>query len=386
MSGDTELNDETARPRDGIGLALSGGGYRAMLFHVGAVIRINEARLLPKLKRVSSVSGGSITAAVLGLSWKSLDFQLGGADAGVAKNLNEKLVEPIRSLASETIDGWSIGLGILTPGMTIGDFVARSYNRRLFRDATLQDLPDDSDGPRFVINATSVQTGSLVRFSKPYFADYMVGRVLNPTIPLAQAVAASSAFPPVLSPVTIDLEPDDFEVDPRCPLQKHPFNDRWVLSDGGVYDNLGLETVEKNYRTVLVSDGGARIAPEESPASNWAEHSKRILEIIDNQVRSLRKRHLIDAFRNGSRSGTYWGIRTNIADYGNPSTLPAPHSKTLLIAETPTRLKALSTVKQNQLMNWGYAVCDAALRTHATEILPPNFAAPTNFPFDGGLE
>ena len=65
------------------------------------------------------------------------------------------------------------------------------------------------------------------------------------------------------------------------------YNDKWVLSDGGVYDNLGLETVEKNYRTILVTDSGAKIAPEESPASNWAEHSKRILDIVDNQVRSL---------------------------------------------------------------------------------------------------
>src|SRR4029079_13151348 len=127
--------------------------------------------------------------------------------------LDEKLVVPLRKMASETIDGWSIGLGILTPGMSIGDYVARNYNRILFNDATLQDLPSDAEGPRFVINATSVQTGALVRFSRPYAADYLVGRILKPQIPLAQAVAASSAFPPVLSPVTIDVDPADFEVD-----------------------------------------------------------------------------------------------------------------------------------------------------------------------------
>jgi NTE family protein len=71
-------------------------------------------------------------------------------------------------------------------------------------DATLQDLPDDTSGPRFVINATSVQTGALFRFSRPYLADYRVGRILNPTVELA--VAASPAFPPVLSPCTIDFD------------------------------------------------------------------------------------------------------------------------------------------------------------------------------------
>jgi NTE family protein len=362
-----------AAPREGIALALSGGGYRAMLFHVGALVRMNEARLLPKLRRVSSVSGGSITAGVLGLNWKQLAFQAGSANDGVAQNLNEKLVQPIRSLASETIDGWSIGLGLLTPGMTIGDYVAKNYRNILFGDATLQDLPDDTEGPRFVINATSVQTAALVRLSKPYAADYLVGQIAKPEIPLAQAVAASSAFPPVLSPITIDVDPDSFDATTRGPLYQQPFNDTWVLSDGGVYDNLGLETID-DFQTILVSDGGAKIAPEGSPAANWAEHSKRVLDIVDNQVRSLRKRYLIESYRNESRSGTYWGIRTNIADYGNPTVLPAPHADTSRLAETPTRLKALSRQKQNQLMNWGYAVCDAALRTHAAD-----------FPFEGGI-
>ncbi len=76
--------EERVAPEDSIGLCLSGGGFRAMLFHVGAILRLNEAKLLPKLGRVSSVSGGSITAAVLGLHWKKLHFQ-----EGVASNLDE---------------------------------------------------------------------------------------------------------------------------------------------------------------------------------------------------------------------------------------------------------------------------------------------------------
>jgi len=379
-----EDRDEPKEPRDGIALALSGGGYRAMLFHVGAILRLNEAGLLPKLKRVSSVSGGSITAGVLGLNWTKLTFQTRPDGAMVAADLDERLIQPIRKIAAETIDGWSVGLGVLIPGMTIGDFVARNYSRYLFGEATLQDLPADSEGPRFVINATSVQTGDLVRFSKPFAADYQVGQIMAPRIPLAQAVAASSAFPPVLSPVTIDVDPDDFKRDRETPLQQRPFNDAWVLSDGGVYDNLGLETVFKNYKTLLVSDGGAKIAPEGAPASNWAEHSKRIIDIVDNQVRSLRKRQLIDAFINGTRTGTYWGIRTDIDDYQISPTLPALHPRTLQLAKVPTRLKAMSEPLQNQLMNWGYAVSDAALRAHCADLLPPGFP-PAAFPFPGGV-
>lgn len=181
MADDTDTpddgDDQPDAPRDGIALALSGGGYRAMLFHVGAILRLNEAKLLPQLKRVSSVSGGSITAGVLGRNWKHLDFQPGRPDAGKAANLNTQLVAPIRKIAGETLDGWAIGRGLVTPWMTVGDFVTKYYRDLLFDDATLQDLPDDAAGPRFVFNATSVQTGALVRFSKPYAADYLVGRI-----------------------------------------------------------------------------------------------------------------------------------------------------------------------------------------------------------------
>ncbi len=57
---------------DGIGLALSGGGFRATLFHCGALWRLAELGYLPRLSRISSVSGGSITAGVLGLKWTKL--------------------------------------------------------------------------------------------------------------------------------------------------------------------------------------------------------------------------------------------------------------------------------------------------------------------------
>ena len=52
------------------------------------------------------------------------------------------------------------------PGRPIGQRVARAYDRRLFHGATLQNLPADGEGPRFVINATNVQTGKLYRFSR----------------------------------------------------------------------------------------------------------------------------------------------------------------------------------------------------------------------------
>src|SRR5688500_342236 len=92
------LEAERERREEGIALCLSGGGYRAMLFHVGVLWRLNEIGLLPKIKRISSVSGGSITAAVLALKWRnSLRFENGGAT-----NFTEKIVDPIMHPAART--------------------------------------------------------------------------------------------------------------------------------------------------------------------------------------------------------------------------------------------------------------------------------------------
>ena len=353
-----EAGEVREQPESGIALCLSGGGYRAMLFHVGALWRLNELGYLPELDRVSSVSGGSITAATLGRNWHRLKF----AEDGVAAEFVPQVVDPLRRLASKTIDLGSVIGGILTPRRGIGGNVARAYRKSLFDDDTLQNLPDR---PRFVINATNAQTGSLWRFSKPYMADYRIGVYPDPDVELAVAVAASSAFPPVLSPVRLSVDPTKYSQRDRGPLHMLPFTSDVVLSDGGVYDNLGLETAWKRYTTILVSDGGGQMAPEPSVHGDWVRHAVRINSLIDNQVRSLRKRQTIAGFERGDRKGAYWGIRSDIDRFAPPGGgLPCPPDQTLALATTKTRLQSMPDALQERLINWGYAVCDAAMRTH----------------------
>jgi NTE family protein len=361
--------------QEGPALCLSGGGYRAMLFHVGALWRLNETGTLARLQRVSSVSGGSIAAALLALRWPRLGFD---PATGVAARFVDELVEPLRRLAAHTVDLRAILTGLLLPGTTVADRVAASYRRWLFGDATLQDLPDT---PTFVINATNVQSGALWRFRKEYLRDWRVGEVPRPRLPLAAAVAASSAFPPVLSPATLRLRDGDFRPGSGQDLQRPPYTTRVRLTDGGVYDNLGLETAWKRCRTILVSDGGGALYPEPWPWRLWPLHAIRVLFIIDNQVRSLRKRQLIEAFRAGLRSGAYWGIRSNVLDYQLADALPCPHERTLRLADLSTRLAALGAASQECLINWGYAACDVALRRH----VDPGLAPPRGFPYPCGV-
>jgi NTE family protein len=366
-------HDDPTTPQDGIALCLSGGGYRAMLFHLGALLRLNELGVLPKLARISSVSGGSITAGFLGLKWRNLAFDANG----VSPVFQQEVVAPIRGLAERTLDEGAILSGILSPG-SISDKVAKAYQKHLFGNATLQDLPPDP--PRFVINATSVQSGALFRFSRPFAADYRVGQILNPRIELAVAVAASSAFPPVLSPLRMELNPAVWAPasgQPSEDLHKEPYLSEVVLTDGGVYDNLGLETAWKRYKTILVSNGGGKMQAEPDPHGDWARHALRVNDIIDNQVRSLRARQVIGSFEAGERQGAYWGIRTDIRDYELPDCLSCDFGKTTSLANTPTRLKQLDDVVQERLINWGYAVCDAAMRKHVVKTA----AKATAFPF-----
>ena len=357
-------------PSPGIGICLSGGGYRAMLFHLGAFLRLFELGLLQKASRISSVSGGSITSAKVALEWTKLKTR---------EDFFEHVVDPIRTVAGKTIDVPAIAAGLVLPGR-VADYVAFAYRALLFGRSTLQDLPGR---PEFVINATNVETGTLWRFSRAVMADYKVGEIGRPDLPLASVVAASSAFPPFLSPFLLRVAPGDFS-------KKFTKDERLLknisLADGGVYDNLGLETVWKAYRNVLVSDAGAALQPDPSPPAAWARQAKRDIDIIYGQVSSLRKRQLIASYKakegeRGWRRGTYWGIGSDVEHYNLAGALPAPIDRTTELARVRTRLSRLPNALQERLINWGYAICDTAVRKHFGQPNNP----PAAFPYQGGM-
>ena len=346
------------KPDPGIALAVSGGGFRATLFHLGSLWRLNQLGYLPKLERISSVSGGSITAGYLGLKWNALQFDA----AGRAANYEQLIVTPLRAFCTKDIDVLAVGAGALIPGKKASDFVEKTYRDSLFGDATLQQLPDR---PRFVINSTNFATGVSFRFSKPFAADYRIGMIKDPSFRLSLAVTASSAFPPVLSPVVIHPDPNAFTRTDGADLYDAPgYRQELILTDGGVYDNLGLETVWNRYDTILVSDAGAPFAFTAAPDTSWAKQALRAADVATAQSRALRKRALIADFEDKARQGVYWGIMTEIAAYKLADALPVPLARTQELAAMRTRLSEFNEQEQCHLINWGYAVCDAAMRTH----------------------
>jgi NTE family protein len=343
----------------GIGLAVSGGGFRATLFHIGSCWRLLELGVLPQLTRISSVSGGSIFAGVLASHWTAL------ANGPTVETYKHLIVDPLRQFCRLHIDTLAIGEGLLSPGRSISDAIEDKYRQYLFQDALNQLV----DTPTFVFNATNLQTGRSFRFSKPYMGDYRIGLIRNPTLPLARVVTASSAFPPFLSPVILD-HPGHFEAVEGADLNgRAEFTDRIYLSDGGVYDNLGLETVWNRCQTVLVSDAGAPFGVGDVVETDWVKQTLRALDVATDQARALRKRALIDDFQRSVRAGTYWGIDTRIAKYQLPDAMPCTDQNVQPLAQLRTRLNPFNDQEQEQLINWGYALCDAALRKHVPDII-----------------
>ncbi len=358
-----------------MGLAVSGGGFRATLFHLGAFWRLNEIGYLKKIERVCSVSGGSTAAAMLGVKWKRLDFD----EAGISRNFRAEVAAPLQAFCAEDVDVPAVLGGWLSLIKSPADIITRRYDR-LYRGAALTDLPRDDEGPRFIIYATNLQTGVSFRFSRPYMGDYRIGRVDNPDVSLALAVAASSAFPPVLTPVTLDGRKRAWrDWDEPGLADPAPYRQTVYLSDGGVYDNLGLEAVWDRFETVLVSDAGAPLVSDsKTPLLKFSQVKKtlRVLDITVNQARALRKRRLIDDFRRQVRKGAYWGIATEIEGYGLADAMVKDNAVTASLQKVRTRLNPFSDKEQGQLINWGYALCDAAVRRHVQGGLP----APASFP------
>jgi NTE family protein len=354
--------------RKGTALALSGGGFRAALFHVGSLIRLNELGLLSLIARVSSVSGGAITAGRLAVAWNRLRFQ-----NGVATNLAEEVVSPVRDFCRRDIDRRAVALGVLSPFRTIGDVLSDIYDDDLFDNTKLQSLPD---APRFVFSTTNLQTGRLFRISKPYMADYRVGKIDAPDLTVARAVAASSAFPPVLSPVTIDtsrmawqrLEGSDLYDDVR-------YRGVLQLTDGGAYDNLGLQAVD-DFSVLLVSDAGAPFGFATNGYTSWLHQPLRALDIATDQARSLRKRYLIGLAAVRKQKVAYWGIDSAIDEYGLLDALPTTAAVIQPLAHIRTRLNPFDATEQGQLINWGYALADSAIRRYG----PPVVGPPASWP------
>ncbi len=363
---DITLGPETGEPdRNKLALCLSGGGYRATLFHTGGLIRLNELGILSKLNAVSSVSGGSVLNGILAVKWGRLDWT---REPGIASNFPEEVVKTVLDVTSidfrtpplvtdRILRFWE-WIKLICTDYSAANLLQKQYEDHLYGTAT---LADQKDGPEFVFCATNMQTGVNWRMSRLRVGDYQVGYQPPDGLRVSEAVAASSAFPLAFPPLVLKFDPAKFAGGKLVPGDNE-MRERVVLTDGGVYDNLGLEPVWKSHFNVIVSDGGKPMFMKEEQRGFVVNRLARCQEVESNQVVALRKRMLIALFKSDHHAGAYYGLRSWHKKYeleGSVGYEPAVIDK---IENVRTDFNKFSDGEKACLINHGYTLADAAAR------------------------
>ncbi len=377
--------------RQGSGLSLSGGGYRATLFHLGALRRLNELGLLHRIDEISSVSGGSITAGQLGAAIQKKGGRL--TNVLTPTEWDEHVAGPLHQLTQEDIRTWPILKRYLVPwnwpfSSTAINTVAETLEEDL-TNVMVKDLPEKPD---FVFNATELSFGANWEMRKWRMGSYRTGYLVP--VPgdwsLGRAIAASAAFPPVLQPMIVDADITQFKgyfwdthedtirtmdkpyvstIDDHCwktgSWEKGMKDLR--LSDGGVYDNLGLEPIWKDREYLFVSDGGMTL--DAHADEGFTSRLARWTGIMSEQAAAVRKRMLILLEKvleegNTPAKSVYWSLSQGSED-------PPGYSKDLaanFLSYIRTDLDGFNEVERKVLENHGYFVADQAIRKQSKHL------------------
>jgi NTE family protein len=365
--------------RRGVGLCLSGGGFRAALFHLGALRRLDELGALAQIDTLCSVSGGSIIAAFLASRIVATYKDRRPPAAGSwFTDWEGQVAAPFRALLGRDFRTGPLLARFLPwnwfrPSTSVRA-LATLYERRL-TPLKLVDLPAR---PRFVLCATDLVFGVNWVFERGRLGDYQAGYCTPPADwPLARSVAASSCFPPVFPPLPLGLPASGFGDGHWQGPDRERLVGQISLSDGGVYDNFGLEPVWKDHATVLVSDGGAPF--DYQVASTPLSRVFRYTAIIQNQAIAMRKRWLMSDLAAGVLQGTYWGVAGAPSRY---DTAAQGYSKDLamkVIGTIRTDLDPFTEGEMAVLENHGYLLADVALRRYVPSLFgtaPPPLAVP----------
>lgn len=300
-----------------IGIALSGGGFRASVFHIGVFKALAENGYMNNIKYISSVSGGSFTIALI----FKLNNNQWPTDQEYLQNILPKLKEYFTD----------IGLGkkaifrLISPKhwkniFSRANIIAYSLKKDWNITSCLSDLPVL---PVWEINATTNETGKNWRFSQEKMGDWQFGYIMKPQFNIADAVAASAAFPGFIGRFSFETSAytNWHDFDWKDKKFKNKTKDiqfqKLHLSDGGLYNNLGEEalvdklgeTLISNINFLLVSDATQTLKIEESKSVfNPLGRTLRLIDITMDQIKLLRVRTLHNFFDKSPNSGLYLKI------------------------------------------------------------------------------
>ncbi|TWU08050.1 patatin-like phospholipase family protein [Stieleria varia] len=360
-----------------IALAFSGGGVRATVFHLGVLARLARQDLLGNVKIVSSVSGGSLAA---GLVFTSAGFRWPDSD----QYLHEVVPRCLSLLTTRNVQRAYVLKSLLRPwrllsgrASVLGDALVDHWGIT----GSLSDLPVE---PRWIINATCYQTGKNWRFQQDLMGDYQTKYVTDPDFRLSHALAASAAVPGLIGPLLIRSKHhrwSEFRDDAWCKIPpKYQYLHLW---DGGVYDNLGVESLFKPGEGLregtdyLIVCDASRPLGSETRQSRWRpgylKASLRLVDVATDQVRSLRARMLMEHFKSNPGTGAY--LRLGLSTQriyarsdsdGKPS---LTHDEVRQVSQIETTLRRITHSEFSLLFRHGFEVADAMLSTYGKDAL-----------------
>jgi NTE family protein len=349
--------DEEEQPS--IALVLSGGGIRAMAFHLGVLKLLAERGMLERVTRISTVSGGSLLVGLMfqecQLVWPSSEDFLSKVYPSLRSRLCSRSLQwgAVRQLRRPT------NLGFI---LSRANLLARTLSVEWGITSKLTDLPRL---PEWSINGTTAENGKRFRFKATEMGDYELGYAAPGNFPLASAIAVSAAFPGGFGPLTLDASKFTWKRRPwGAPAGSEQVVDigyrRLHLYDGGVYDNLGLEPFFDAGRgksklageSIVVSDAGAPLAPGFSFGAFNMFRLKRVADIMADQAHALRVRTFATYLQSASGRGALIYI-------GTPLTSTGPCESAEYAARFPTTLRRLGSDEFDRIASHGYRVTEA---------------------------
>ena len=299
-----------------IGLALSGGGYRAAAFHLGTLRKLHEMKILDDVDVLSTVSGGSIVGADYSIALTDKNYSYKTFETEFILKLKKSVIARILTsvtfilivimtliwiasivffqLSEYPVISWIVlfaGFFLLFRYQfkifPVSKIIEGIYDRIFFKKTELTQL---SSRPVMAINSTNLDTGRQFTFSKTRMSDstYDYPKTSVPVFnvnqfPVSRAVMASSCVPFAFTPV---------------PINWSFFNNkdqaktiRPMLIDGGVFDNQGMHklTSEKSSYScdiVITSDAGNRLSSS-NPYKNVISLLIRSMDLFMNRIKNF---------------------------------------------------------------------------------------------------
>ena len=347
-----------AEPRQPfVALALSGGGARAMAFHLGCLRALHDRRILPKVRVISTVSGGSVIGAYY--AYGPSDFETfdknvvlmleSGIQGAIAREVLftsqlPKILSTLMVTGTLSLASWCMRvllslvrrlIGLPTLGIerrlataarrlpiwgSLSTAFERALSRRLFGSKTMADV--GRSNLEVVINACDLRTGTAFRFGSRRSGGWRYGEIAGPTPSVAKAVATSAAFPILLPPL---IETFDFRKGDR------KYRDKVVLTDGGVFENLGVSALEPGRSpditiafptTHIISlNAGAGQMESESTYFWWIGRVARSFSVVHRKVQDATYQRLHQFVNNGELEAfgmVYLGQQDNRLPWSPP--------------------------------------------------------------------